>query len=236
MISIVVPAYNEEKSISACLDSLVNQKTLYEFEIIVVDNNSTDRTGAIAKRYIEKSPIRIIFEKKKGRGAARQAGFKVARGDIILSTDADAIVPENWMDYITSYFNDPTVIAVTGPCKINDCSYIRNTIFNFLQPKLMISYRIIFQHYWLSGFNFAIRKEIYEEAGGFNPALNVQEDTELSFRVRKLGKIKFARRLLVIASGRRFKNGLIQGLGSYLKTYIDYFVFKKVNTTLSDTR
>ena len=197
MISIVIPIYDEEKVISACLNSLINQKTTQKFEIIVVDNQSTDMTKDIVIGYKEKIPLIIIREKKKGRGAARRAGFKAAKGDLILSLDADTVAPANWIDDITSYFHDPTVVAVTGPCKINDCSWLINTLYNYMQPKFMIAYRAVFQHYWLSGFNFAIRKEIYEEAGCFNPVLNVQEDTELSFRVRKLGKIKFARKLPV---------------------------------------
>lgn len=236
MISVVVPAYNEEKTISSCLDSLLNQKTNQKFEVIVVNNNSTDKTEEIVRKYKNKLNLKIILEKRKSRGTARYAGFKVAKGEVIFSTDADIIVPENWIEEMTSLFKDKKIVAVTGTCKINDCSRIKNKIFNLLQPTAMILYRIISGHFWLSGFSFAIRKAAYIKAGGFNPKLNIQEDVDLGFKVKKVGKIKFIKNLPVIFSGRRFKNGLIKGNLPYIKTFIEYFLLKKEDVYLGDVR
>jgi poly-beta-1,6-N-acetyl-D-glucosamine synthase len=219
MISVVVPAYNEEKYISNCLNSLVNQKTKYDFEVIVVNNNSTDKTAVIARSFKNKLKIRVILEKKKGRGSARYTGFKSAKGEIILSTDADTVVPADWINKLASALNDKDVVAVTGACKINDLTPVKNKIFNVSHPRVMFSYRVLFGHFWLSGFNFGIKKKAYIESGGFNPDMNAVEDIDLSIKVSQIGKIKFVD-CPVVFSGRRYKKGFISANADYVKEYV----------------
>src|SRR5690348_7890348 len=101
MISVVIPAYNEEDYIENCLKSLMRQEVMPD-EIIVVNNNSTDRTEEIVKKY----PVILITEKKKGTIAARNAGFDMAKGNIIVRTDADTVVPTNWIKKIKEDFQD----------------------------------------------------------------------------------------------------------------------------------
>lgn len=79
MLSVVIPAYNEEELIGNCLNALVAQKTTEEFEVIVVDNNSRDKTAEIAEKYKSKLNLKILLQKEKGRGAARQKGFAAQR-------------------------------------------------------------------------------------------------------------------------------------------------------------
>jgi glycosyltransferase involved in cell wall biosynthesis len=236
MISVVIPAYNEEKVIEACLQAFVHQTVTQPFEIILVNNNSTDKMLEKVKIYDDKIPLRVIHEKKKGRGSARKAGFLAAKGKIILSTDADTVIPPYWIEQMASHFEDGSIIAVTGTGKITDRSRVSNTLFNLLQPLSMQAYRLTFGHYWLTGFNFAITREAYLKAGGFNELLNTQEDVELAFRVKKIGKIKFIKNIPVVVSGRRYQKGLLTGLLPYLSTYITYFLFKRKNIVLSDPR
>jgi glycosyltransferase involved in cell wall biosynthesis len=235
MISIVIPAYNEEANILRCLDAFTKQTVKEEFEVIIVDNNSTDKTSKIASGYKNKLNLKIFLENKKGRGAARARGFKEARGSIIFSTDADTIVPVEWIERFEKRLNK-NIGAVTGSCRISDCAPITNFIFNIFQPLSMRVYRTFFGHYWLSGFSFAVKKDIYEKSGGFNDLLNAQEDIDLSFKVSKLTNIEFISDLPVEFSGRRFKNGLILGLIPYFATFISVFLYKKNSTTLSDVR
>lgn len=236
MVSVIIPTYNEEQSISDCLQSLVNQKTSLEFEVIVVNNNSTDNTINVVNKYKDKLNLRIVNQLVKGRGAARQKGFEIAREDILLSTDADALVPPLWIEKLSNSLKENNVVAVTGICKITDCGLVTNAIFNFLQPMFMRIYRLVFGHYFLSGFSFAIYKETYIKSGGFNKKLNAQEDVDLSFRVSRLGKIKFIPNLAVVSSGRRFNKGLFKGLIPYVKTFISYFFFKDKEVILQDIR
>lgn len=236
MVSIVIPAFNEEMFISVCLNSFIEQTFPKKFEVIIVDNGSTDTTIDVVKGFSKKLKIKIVHENRKGRGAARAAGFAKAHGDLILSTDADTEVPPNWVETLVTNLSDNHHVAVTGTCKIEDQSVLTNVIFNIAQPLAMRIYRLIFGHFWLSGFNFGIRKEAYRQAGGFNPDLNIQEDIELSFKVAKVGPIIFLPHIPVTVSGRRYKQGLFKGGVGYLKTFFGYFFFKNPKVILSDER
>lgn len=237
MISIVIPAYNEEKLISKCLNALANQKTDKKFEVILVDNNSTDKTVEIAGNFSNKLNLKIVPEKKQGRGAARYTGFKKASGNIILSTDADIIFPPTWVEDLSNALIQSNTVAVTGSLKINDCGWLKNTLFNyFIVPLSVRGYRLVVDHYWLNGFNFGIYKEVYEKSGGFNPELNAEEDVDLGFKTAKIGKIKYIPSISVISSGRRFQNKFIKGLLSYPFIFFQYYVLKKEKIILSDIR
>lgn len=99
-VSVVIPAYNEEKLLGRCLESLKNQ-VVQPYEVIVVDNNSSDATSAIAKGY----GASVVSEKRQGIAWARDAGFSKATGDIIARLDADCIAPPEWIRVITDYYN-----------------------------------------------------------------------------------------------------------------------------------
>lgn len=215
-ISVVIPAYNEEEGIGACLASLTRQKTKFPFEVIVVDNNSTDKTAKIARSFRDKLNIHVITEKKQGRGAARYAGFEAAQGEVIFSTDADTILPPNWIDPFVRCFSDPEVVAVTSSFKIDD--KIDNTILRVFNTPTIEMYNLFIGHYWLNGFSFAIRRDAYVSAGKLDASMNALDDFEISLRVKRIGKIKYMRNLYVTTSSRRYeKKGLIRGLFSYFR-------------------
>lgn len=111
MISVVIPTYNEEKNIERCLEAL-NEQTIprEDFKVIVVDGQSTDRTVEIAQRYADK----VIQQVSKGVGGARNDSAMMARGDIIVTTDADCISYSEWLEVVQGHFEDESVIAVTG--------------------------------------------------------------------------------------------------------------------------
>jgi len=233
MVSVVIPAFNEEKHIAACLESFLHQTTKEQFEVILVDNASTDKTSEVAKTFEDKLPLRVISEPQKGRGYARKAGFEEAKGDIILSTDSDSMVPDDWIEKMLAVFADPKVVAVTGPATTHDLSKIKNLLFKAGMPVAMHIYRLLYRHYWLTGSNFAIRKSIYEQSGGF-PQVNGLEDIDLGLRIYKLGKIKY-QQVYVWTSGRRFKKP-IAGLLDYWKVYVEYFWQNNREVHFPDTR
>lgn len=235
-VSVIIPAYNEQSVIKKTLDSLVNQESCGEFEVIFVDNASTDKTKSIANSYKDKLNISVIDEKTKGRGAARATGFKHAKGEILLSLDADTIAPTDWICNMIKNFSDPKVIAVTGPWKIKDQNNVTNFWVNNLQEIANFPYRLAMGHYWITGLNFGIRKSVYERAGGFDATLNAHEDIDLTGRVRKYGKIKYAWDVAVETSGRRYKKGFFAGLWDYQKTAINYFLLGNKNDILDDKR
>lgn len=226
MISVVIPAYNEEKFIGKCIESLIHQQTKQSYEVIVVDNASTDKTYDIACKYKKRLDLKVLKEPTKGRGRARFTGCRAVKGDIILSLDGDSMAPVDWIEKMTKPLKDPNIVAVTGTGQIDDCSPRINATFNTLQPICMIAYRLLFRHFWLTGFNFAIRTDTYKKAGEFDPKINCNEDTELAFRVKKYGKIKFIR-YPVTVSGRRVSKGVLRGFAPYLTGFVKYYALKK---------
>ncbi|MEV6067883.1 glycosyltransferase family 2 protein [Nocardia sp. NPDC052001] len=120
VLSVVIPALNEEKSILATLDRLVGQDAVDE--IIVVDNGSTDETRDLVEKYIVTSPkVRLVDEPRRGLPFARNTGFDAARGEFIGRTDADTLVFPNWGETIRTYLADnPEVGAVTGITTYHD--------------------------------------------------------------------------------------------------------------------
>jgi glycosyltransferase involved in cell wall biosynthesis len=236
MISVVIPAYNEEKNIAACLESLVHQTFSEPFEVIVVDNASTDKTSEVAQMFSQKINLRVVREDKKGRGAARWRGFEEAQGEIILSTDADCAVPENWIATMVQALRESQSVAVTGNFTVHGLSKYKSFLFTAIQTISATFYKLYFGHWWLNGFNFGIYNEAYKKAGGFDADLNAQEDIDLSIKVHNLGAIVRVSRSKVLFSGRRFEKGVFKGLRPYLQSFFTYYRKEKAGVYLDDPR
>lgn len=221
MISIAIPAYNEEKTLHICLDALVKQTTKEKYEIIVVDNNSTDKTAEVIKRYAKDFPVRYVLEIQKGAGAARFRGFEEAKGDIILTTDADTVVPPYWIETMIMHLRVDGVAAVTSQCAIDDPSPMRRKLFLVGEKIGLEGFRLLRGHYWLGGFSFGVKKDLYKKAGKINKELPNLDDVELSERIVKVGKIVYLHSLYVTCSNRRYKDGLVRGLVSYIKPFFE---------------
>ncbi len=238
MISVVIPAYNEEKYLGKTLQSLVLQETKYSFEVVVVDNASTDRTADVAESFSSQlNHLRVIRESKKGRGQARATGMDASRGRIILCTDADAVLPPNWVEKMVDALEaNPAAVAVSSAGKIVDFDPITNALYWLGDLFYMYSYRIFLGYNTIVGFSLAVRAQAYQRSGGFRLDLRAQEDLELGIRLRKEGQILFLPRVTVLVSGRRFRGGMIQGVWQYLRTTFEFFVLKKSGIDLDDVR
>lgn len=199
-VSVVIPTYNEEKNIEMCLESLNNQ-TLprNEYEIIVVDGYSNDRTRKLAKKYADK----VILQKSNGVGGARNDGAKIAEGDIIATTDADIVVTRDWLETIVKNFNDKKIVCLFGcmrPMKNRGIYRIAFPIYNMLA---YVGSRIGLHHN-TCGANMAIRKDVFFEIGGFSDLPN-SDDIEISMRLKKKGRVYCDRKLIVDYSTRRIE-------------------------------
>lgn len=219
-ISVVIPAYNEEKRIEACLRSVFHQTQL-PFEVIVVDNNSTDRTAEIARSLGAK----VIVEKKQGITFARNAGFNASMGEIIARTDADTIVPHDWVEKISRHFEkDHSLDAVSGPAIFG----IR--VFTPLVRLIVFeTNKKIFGHYGLYGPNFAIRKSAWERVKD-KVCLDddkVHEDTDIAIHIGKGGKIGYDKDLKVRTSARRLRQSPSSQLVEYLVKWADMIAYHK---------
>jgi glycosyltransferase involved in cell wall biosynthesis len=201
-LSIIVPAYNEEETIAKTLQGLTSQ-TYKDVEIIVIDNNSKDKTSEIAKKYVDK----VFLETKQGYINAVIRGAKEATGDIITFCDADTMYPANWAKKAMYFFKNPKTVIVYGTCETYDSSKIAN-FFNYIGYTTFLYISILFRLHNTSGFNFLMRKDAYEKVGGYDPKFQkMSPDIELGKRIAKLGKVKFCPRLKVSSSARRFKEG-----------------------------
>lgn len=122
-ISLVIPVYNELERIHECLEAVSRQHQA-PFEVIVVDNNSTDGTAAIAASF---PFVRVIHEARQGVVYARDRGFNEARGDIIARIDADTRIPADWTQTLLTIFTDTTIAAVSGSVHYRDVA-LQNTV------------------------------------------------------------------------------------------------------------
>ena len=184
-VSIVIPAYNEERYIGACLDSIAAQSQA-PFEVIVVDNNSSDRTAEIAAKY---PFVRVIREPCQGRVFARNAGFDVATGDIIGRIDADTRLPANWVAYIQQFYADPAhdMTAWTGGCIFYNVRFPR--FQGWGQGQIAFRWnRLLLGHHILFGSNMALPREVWEKTKPHVCLRNdIHEDLDLAIHVHERG-------------------------------------------------
>ena len=199
-ISVVIPCYNEEDYIFACLDALFKQ-SYQALEVIVVDNNSSDNSVSIAKRF----PVKIVKEKRQGMIFARNRGFNMARGDVIARLDADCRAPVDWLATINRHFTDNTVDAVTGPIVYYDNKW-QNT---FLSLATAAFFRIVLHNKeTLFGSNMALTAKTWKKIADIVCLDDkaVHEDLDLALHIHQDGgKILFTKDLLMNASARRQK-------------------------------
>jgi len=215
-LTIVIPVYNEQSYLSACLNSIAEQ-TVLPHEVIVVDNNSTDETTKIAKEY---SFVKVLREPKQGVFFAAYKGFSAASSDIIGRIDADTILPPDWIETIQRHLQDKSVAAVTGPVSYYDMPLpYANYWFDHLMRAM--TYRFAYTNSpFLYGSNLAIRQSVWRSlAKGLCPQQNIHEDIDLAIHVKEAGhEIVYSKALLSGASGRRYNDGL-KSFSGYISMY-----------------
>ncbi len=202
-ISIIIPAYNEENFIEKCINSVKKQKTKLNYEIIVVDNNSTDKTKEIAK----KQNIKIINEKKQGVGAARKTGTEHAKGEIVVHIDADTILYPNHLERVWKYFKEDKELACLGGQFVFYHAPLWKNIFRkvFYKPLALFGRILSRGVIGPTGGNMAFRKDLYEKTEGFDLSLKFAEDVDICQKFKQYGKIRVDFDLKVKVSSRRFQ-------------------------------
>ena len=228
--SIVVPARNEEKLLGWCLSSLKEQDYAGNYEIIVVDNASTDRTREIATSF----GVKVVSEVNVGTGWSRQCGLLQCVGEIVAFTDADTIVPRQWLSTLVRHLTrSPKIIAATGPWAFFDVGAVTRTISyvtNFAFIILDNAFRYVTRKggtIW--GSNFAGRRQVLLEVGGFDTSIKyLGEDYELSLRLKDKGKVTLIPNLFVSTSARRIKEqGLLCTYWNYIINYFSVLFYHK---------
>ncbi len=205
--SVVIPAFNEEMYLGDCLSSLQNQDYPGYFEIIVVDNNSSDQTALVAKR----AGATVVFESVPGVCQARQRGTETAQGEIIISTDADTVFDPGWLSRIDQSFADnPTCVAVAGPCYFHDGPkwglYLQKGLFGVVSLVQRLTGHVIY----VTATNFAFRKDQWT---GYDTRLTQGGDElDLLRKLQKRGRVVYDGRNKTNTSARRMEKGLLYNL------------------------
>lgn len=209
--SVVIPACNEATLLPVCLRAIRDQDYPGGVEVIVVDNASTDATADIARSF----HARIQYEPTRGPVHARRAGFAAATGDIVASTDADTIVPKDWLSNFERELRDTRFDGVVGAYDLWNVNTVSKQFVQFVVPLFRIIDRLFGAHF--AGANFAVRKEAYDAVGGFSTDFQTGEDFDLSYRLRKHGyKLKVAYYICVKTSARRLNEGFLFTLTNYI--------------------
>ena len=198
MISVVVPALNEEEYITSCLESLRSQ-SYDDYELIVIDGGSSDRTVERAENYADK-----VIVVKGLVGVARNIGAKKSRGEILAFIDADTIASRSWLKTISESFDENEVVGVTGPTlprngnAVDTMCYQVSTVY--LQRILLC---LGIPH--IVGFNCAYRREPFLKVGGFDEMNVLSEDVRLSLKIKRFGKVSFIEEMVAFTSTRRIE-------------------------------
>lgn len=202
-LSIIIPAYNEEHYLKSCLDSIARQTDMPD-EVIVVDNNSTDATAAIAHTY---DFVTVIYETRQGRGYARTAGFDVATSMIIGRIDADSVLAPDWVARVRRTFADEAVDGVTGLARaavLPRIQWPKSVLWTWMYTQWSVAengYELM----W--GANMALRAGAWQAVRGkvCNDDRVVHEDQDLSFLVLLAGyTIRRDNKLLISTDGQTF--------------------------------
>ena len=209
-LSFVVPAYNEEAYLPACLESILAQTGELgdAVEIIVVNNASSDRTLQVAMGF---KGVRVVDEPRKGLTFARQAGFAASTGELIANVDSDSRLTPGWVQTVLKEFaSEPKLVALSGPFIYYDMSPSQRVSVRVFYA---IAYLVYAVNRWVlragsmvQGGNFVLRRTALEKIGGFNTAIAFYgEDTDIARRMNQVGKVKFTFKLKMLSSARRLK-------------------------------
>ena len=209
-LSFVVPAYNEEAYLPACLESIMAQTGELgdAVEIIMVNNASTDRTREVAMGF---KGVRVVDEPRKGLTFARQAGFAASTGELIANVDSDSRLTEGWVATVLKEFAaEPKLVALSGPFIYYDMSPSQRVSVRVFYA---IAYLVYAVNRWVlragsmvQGGNFVLRRSALEQIGGFDTSISFYgEDTDIARRMNQVGDVKFTFELKMFSSARRLK-------------------------------
>jgi cellulose synthase/poly-beta-1,6-N-acetylglucosamine synthase-like glycosyltransferase len=207
-VSIVVPVRNGADTIADCVDSLLAlDYPSDDFEVLVVDNDSTDGTPAVLGQYGDR--VRLLHEPSRGRSQARNTGVRHARGDVIVFTDADCRVDRNWLTEIVPAVRDEDAGLVGGRVlAVQPSNYVSRFGEKIHDHERAITTAAA--PYVITA-NCAARKSTLDAIGGFDPALPRAQDADISFRLVGAGyRLVFLEGAVVYHRNERTLRGLMR--------------------------
>jgi glycosyltransferase involved in cell wall biosynthesis len=250
-LSFVVPAYNEEAYLPACLESILSQIGSQTdsrtsglppgtCEIIVVNNASTDRTREVALRY---PGVTVVNEPRKGLTFARQAGFAASTGALIANVDADSRLTPGWVAKVLTTFAEAEASAAADTHRPL-AAFSGPLVYYDLTPRQRVLVHVFYMTAWttyainryilrvgsmVQGGNFVVNRAALEAIGGFNTAISFYgEDTDIARRLSDVGEVRFTFDLKMSSSARRLKSeGMLTMAARYSINYLWTTFFKR---------
>lgn len=180
-VSVIIPVYNGISTLPKCLESLKNQDYPRPFEVILVDDGSTDGSGD----YAENQGVKVLRQQNKGPGIARNTGAEIASGELLVFTDADCVLNHDFITEMVKPLRNPEIVGSQGMYY----SRQKNIIARFIQLENSERYdRKTQAEYidWLATFAACYRRDVFLENGGFSDNYS-SEDIEFSFRLANKG-------------------------------------------------
>ena len=248
-LSFVVPAYNEEAYLPACLESVLNQidpatsgLASDTCEIIVVNNASNDHTREVALRY---PGVIVVDEPRKGLTFARQAGFAASTGDLIANVDADSRLTPGWVSKVLATFAEAAAVHAAKPESTRPLAAFSGPLVYYdLTPRQRVLVHVFYMTAWttyainryilrvgsmVQGGNFVVSRASLEAIGGFNTAISFYgEDTDIARRLNDVGEVRFTFDLKMSSSARRLKSeGMLTMAARYSINYLWTTFFKR---------
>ena len=233
--SIVIPALNEASWIGNTIQAVLDQD--YDnFEVLIVDNNSSDGTAEVVSDYAKNDRrIKLLFCETRGVLAARSFGFEAADGDIIVQLDADNLAPSDWLSNAVRHFKkNRHLVALVGAYDYYDASWL----FRFLALSSQYIFFSVGNYYvqkrkfgaLMLGGNAFIKRSVLKETGGYNKIHTFySDDLVTATQVAAKGKVKFYPDLTVMSSARRYKqNGYWKTQQKYNKGTLAVFLGRPI--------
>lgn len=196
-ISVIIPTYNEERFLDKCLQAIENAFCQEDdYEVLVVDNNSIDKTQEIARKHGAK----LIRNPDKKPATSRNVGARQARGTLLAFIDADCLIDRNWFRYLKQHFEDLEVVAAgTKVCpKFEGATWVELASFRMNQRRGKELSGQTTHVKWLGTSNLLVRRISFEQIGGFDQALHTGEDFDLGERLSEIGKVLMDKRIQTV--------------------------------------
>jgi GT2 family glycosyltransferase len=237
-LDVVVATHNRSENLRELLEGLLRCQSpaSVDWDVWIVDNNSTDSTRAVAKAFCEQNPQRFhyVFEKTQGKTYALNRGIRESSSEIVVFTDDDCVPEPNWLVNIVREFSShPDLGILGGRIELFDSRDKPVTIRTWLDRRLLTAPAAVF--YFIAGCNLAIRRNILEAVGEFDSRLgpasrsDAAEDVDFIYRALRLGaQIEYVPDVLVYHNhGRRtdleiqsLKRKYLRGRGAFYAKHI----------------
>ncbi len=232
IVSVIIPTLNEEQNLGQCIKSLANQ-TVRDFEVIIADGGSVDRTVEIAERNGFKV---LTVEKTRPHdvSTAKNLGAKHAVGDILFFLDADMILDPNCFEVLSKGYQDPDVVGIALKVLPSESNRIEKVMYECNNYLARLGNTIGLHE--ISYFScHSYRREAFMWVGGFRMDLLACEDLDLSLRLRRLGRYVVTPRSVLWTSPRRLREWSHHGyVYRYMRYLTEYYLYDRVSDYYDD--